>query len=518
METQNILNSVSDFLACVRKQVKVIRICADSRKFQESDIFVAIKGERFDGHDFLEEACRRGATGLVVEDTSQISTDYKGKILQVSDSRLALAHLAHKSEDCPTDELFCVGITGTNGKTTIVYMLESILNYAKITTGVMGTLDHHIKSVNFGKIVEKTWSSKLTTSDSLTLHSRLAEFKKQGAKSVVMEVSSHALMQKRVEAVNFNVGVFTNLTQDHLDYHKNMQNYFSAKKLLFSYFLMSSNKKKKYAIIHRDDLYADEMINVVKSVKNVEIWSYGENHGKARDDFSYKISFQDFSKSQFQVKTPIGSVKISLPVIGSFNIQNAVAALAVAVAGGVGLEVCAEGLRQFQGVPGRLQAVPNSCDRSVFVDYAHTPDALEKVLSSFHQLRQSIGVEGCTITVVFGCGGERDKKKRPLMAKTSEKTADRVFLTSDNPRGEEPLEIMADVLVGFSQKYVKSCVVQEVSRKKAIYMALQESQKGDVIVIVGKGHEEEQVIGEEIRAFSDYFVAKECLHGMEINS
>ena len=236
---------LGEFLDLFDSQKEKISICVDSRKFKTGDVFIAVRGALFDGHSFVEEACHQGAWAVVVEDVKSVPESYKGIICQTQNNRKALAEIAHRKFSKPSDSLFCIGLTGTNGKTTVSYMIESLLSSAKVPTGVMGTVDHHL--------ADKVWPSSLTTPDSLILHQRLSEFLQKGAKAVVMEVSSHSLLQKRVETVSFDVGVFTNLSQDHLDYHGDMESYRQAKELLFSYFLKNSLKDKKWAVVNGDD-------------------------------------------------------------------------------------------------------------------------------------------------------------------------------------------------------------------------------------------------------------------------
>lgn len=494
---------VFKFYEAFAKVNKSHSICVDSRFFCPGDIFVAVKGHKQDGHVFLEEVCKKQAGGVVVEKTDSIPLDYEGMILETKNTQKTLAELVNIFFSYPSQKLFCVGITGTNGKTTTSYMIEEILNQNQVAVGLMGTIEHRIK--------DQTWRTDLTTPDTLNLHKRLNDFLKHKGRAAVLEVSSHALLQKRVEGVHFDVAVFTNLTQDHLDYHETMKAYWEAKKLLFTDFLKQSNKKKKYAIINKSDAVGREFLKELEAEKDFCVWSYGEKCEKnSSADFIYEITHQDFEKSIFLLQTPQGEVEVRLPLMGKFNVQNAVAALAVGLAAGVSLQKGVKALEKFQGVSGRMQAISNERGLGVFVDYAHTPDALNKTLEGLKNLRDFLGVKRRIVTV-FGCGGNRDKTKRPLMAQVAEKNSEQVVLTSDNPRKEGARQIIEDIKKGFSKKYLKDCVVSYEDRREGISHAIKNSQPEDIILIAGKGHETKQIVGEKTLEFSDFQVAKEIL-------
>lgn len=471
----------------------VSSLCADSRKIETGCVFVAIKGYSVDGHNFIEEAVDKGAIGLVVQDESLVPERYKGALVQVEDTREALDRLASRYYGNPADHLFCVGVTGTNGKTSVAYFVEKLLKHFQWDTGVLGTVDHHLN--------HHVWESQLTTPDAITLHKRLNEFRVLGAQAVCFEVSSHALVQKRVDGIPFDVAVFTNLTRDHLDYHKTMGEYFLAKERLFSDVLWSSKSKKSLAVINNDDEYGKK----IRVAESAQVWTYG----KSDADFTYTDVEDSFSGTSFYLTTPRASGRVFLPVIGEHNVANAVAAIAVAMFAGASLETCIQALESFSGAPGRLERVRAVKDRFVFVDYAHTDDALRNVLSSLASVRDS-QKEKVDIITVFGCGGDRDKGKRSLMMKTAEKFSDKIFLTSDNPRTEDPRQILDDALEGASDSLKSSDkLVVEVDRKKSIERALIEGKPGDVILIAGKGHEDYQIIGTEKLPFSDFKVVEE---------
>lgn len=475
--------------------IEVTGVFNDARLVTPGSVFVAIRGSKLDGHSFLPDAVAKGAAALVVEDRSQVPAEFAGVVLQVANSREVLDILASRFYWDPGQELFCVGVTGTNGKTSVTYMTEAILNHGKIPTGVIGTVNHHLG--------EKVWPSEMTTPDPVFLQRRLREFRAEGALAVAMEVSSHALDQKRVDSVPFNTVIFTNLTRDHLDYHQTMENYLEAKQRLFTDLLWKTHKRPCFAIINTADKYGRRLRVADPAV----LWTYG-----AKDsDIRYEIIKMDFALTHFKVWTPMGESEVKLPMSGVHNVMNALAALGAGLSAGLPLSVCVEALNSFTGVPGRLQSVPNNKDLSVFVDYAHSPDALENVLTSLNKVRESLQSEA-RIWTIFGCGGDRDKGKRPLMAQMALKYSDEVVITSDNPRTENPETIIQDILAGVAGGE-KNKTTTIVDRKEAIHETLKKARRGDVILIAGKGHEDYQIIGTQKFPFSDVKVAEEALQG-----
>ncbi len=474
-------------------QTEVTGLFHDARQVVPQSVFVAIRGNVRDGHQFIPDAIRAGAVALVVESREPIPPDFTGFVLQVPQTREALDKLASRFSQDPGQELFCIGVTGTNGKTSITYMIEHILNSAGIPTGVIGTINHHLRG--------KVWPTEMTTPDPLSVQKRLREFRDEGARAVALEVTSHALHQHRIDSVPFNAVIFTNLTRDHLDYHKTMEEYFKAKQMLFTNLMWKSEKRPSFAIINIDDKYGRRL----KVAEHVTLWTYG----KKGADLCFEVLQTDFVATQFSLNTPQGEVKVHLPMSGQHNVQNATAAIGAALAAGVPLAQCVKALKDFEGVPGRLQIVPHTGKLSVFVDYAHTPDALENVLSSLQQVRENIRSPG-KIWTVFGCGGDRDQGKRPLMAQVALKYSDQVIMTSDNPRTEDPQKIIEDMYAGVPESE-KNRVRRQVDRKQAIQEALKQAQPGDVVLIAGKGHEDYQIIGTTKIPFSDFKVAQEGL-------
>lgn len=477
----------------------IVGICFDARKVQPNTLFIAIKGTQSDGHDYIDQAIQGGAIALVVENFDVVPQSFAGLVLKVADSRQMLDLLASRFYDYPSQKLFCFGVTGTNGKTSITYLLEHILNAHKKLTGVMGTINH--------RVGDRIWDSQMTTPDPITLQGRLHEFVNEGAYAAALEVSSHALEQKRADSVHFNTVIFTNLTHDHLDYHKTMKHYFEAKQKLFTDLMWFSLKRPLFAVVNIDDEFGRRL----RLADPVIGWTYGQNEA----DFQFKILKMNFAETEFELKTPLESIQVKVPLTGKHTVYNVVASMAAALTCGVSLEQSMRALTHFSGIPGRLQRVltQNSQDKCVvFIDYAHTPDALENSLKSLQKIREDSiksGERTNKIMTVFGCGGDRDKTKRPKMAEIAARLSDYVYITSDNPRTENPLTIIADIQkglpVGFNQ-----FTVQE-DRDAAIKLAIAKAEDGDVILIAGKGHEDYQIIGTEKKYFSDYELAQKYL-------
>lgn len=492
-----------------------LEIVTDSRKVTANSIFVAIQGEKADGHQFLSAVAALNPSAILIQSDQKataisLATGYPSEnLVECENTRRALAFLARAKSGYPTRDLFCVGVTGTNGKTSVTHMVEWILNKQGLLTGVLGTIDHHLGS--------HVWSSAdMTTPDPITLQSRLSEMRTQGAKAIAFEVSSHALSQLRADGIEFDVALFTNLTRDHLDYHQSMEEYFEAKSRLFLDCLFKSKKKSKFAILNCDDeagkslairIEAKQQIAKLNSKEALRVVCFGQN---PNSEFRFQILEQNFGGSQVLLTHEKDSFIFKLSVIGLHNVYNAVAAILAAWGAGIELEKAAKSLHDFRGAKGRLEAVPNSKQRFVFVDYAHTDDALRSILRVMNEIRTQSNPNGKIITV-FGCGGDRDKGKRPLMTQAAIQGSSFVILTSDNPRTEDPQAIIDDCLSGVSKDLKDTVVFVEIERSRAIAKAIQMSQPGDIVLIAGKGHEESQTIGKEKRPFSDQKVAREML-------
>ena len=496
MNLSELIKSLTDYKLNQLQDKEILGVTSDSRKIQQGWLFVAVRGSQQDGHFFLLDATLRGAVALIVEDPQNVPAEFIGVVIRVKDGREALDRLASCFYGDPSRDLFMFGVTGTNGKTSITYLIEHILNHHRVPTAVIGTIDHHFEDQKF--------PTTMTTPDPVSLQSRLHEFKQAGAKAVAMEVSSHALDQHRVDGVHFNTVIFSNMTRDHLDYHHTMKNYFHAKQRLFQDLLWWTWKIPSFAIVNVDDSYGRRLQVAGSSV----MLTYGQRDS----DFQWTKKEMTFQGTKFELVTTLGTYQVSLPMMGLHNIQNAVAALAASFTAGVKLTDGVSALETFPGVPGRLQKVSSensthSKNVHVFVDYAHTPDALERVLQTLQEIRKQQRSKS-KIRVVFGCGGDRDSGKRPLMALIAEKNADQVIVTDDNPRTENADKIFDDIRTGFQKPQT---IVFEHDRRKAIAFAIQQSEDEDVVLIAGKGHENYQILGTEVIPMSDVQMAKELL-------
>ncbi len=453
----------------------------DSRKVRSGDLFVALPGYRQDGTQFVEDALRRGAAAIVGEKPLTLN---QVPYVCVPDARKALADIAGLVFGIPADRLSMYGITGTNGKTTTAFMLRSVLQQAGRRACLISTVRYEIGDRNL--------PASHTTPEAPELHNLLQKMERAGCDSVVMEVSSHALSQQRVRGIDYDVAIFTNLTCDHLDFHGSMDAYFESKQRLF--LELGRGKKHAVAVINRDDACADKLMQAVDA-KRVNCITYGVH--RQADVVAENVSL-DIHGTRFTVSTPWGPSAIRLPLMGRFNVHNALAAIAAAGSTGISLDVIAQALQHMPDVPGRLQIVQSKKPFQVYVDYAHTPDALEQVLSVLKEM--STG----RLLVVFGCGGDRDRSKRPAMAATSERLADYTIITSDNPRSENPVHIAEEVAAGFvhADRYT-ICI----DRSEAIRQAVESARPGDTVLIAGKGHEAYQEIGQTRVPFDDLEVA-----------
>ncbi|MCP3742685.1 UDP-N-acetylmuramoyl-L-alanyl-D-glutamate--2,6-diaminopimelate ligase [Rossellomorea sp. BNER] len=453
-------------------------------KVTSGDLFICIKGSDVDSHTLAKEAEQRGAVAVL----SEVPLKLGIPVVVVHDTRRAMAILSDHFYKQPSRDLLLIGVTGTNGKTTTTHLIETVLNSAGRKTGSIGTL--YVKT---GDEIEE---SKNTTPDSLTLQQTFSKFIHKGIDSAVMEVSSHALYQGRVRGCDYDIAVFTNLTQDHLDYHSSMDEYRSAKGLLFSQLGNTYSKgSPKYAIINMDDPSADYFIHSTAS----HVITYGLNQDA---HFYAKNLILKANGTQFQLVTPCGENQVSLKLSGQFNVYNALAAIASSYVAGIPLPSILSAIEEIKGVSGRFELVDVGQEYSVIVDYAHTPDGLENVLKTIKTV-----TTGKIITVV-GCGGNRDTLKRPIMANVACRYSQKVFFTSDNPRNENPRSIIDDMLKGINQEEIEKYEVI-LDRKEAIFSAVSNARKGDTVLIAGKGHETYQIIGGDVTNFDDREVAIE---------
>lgn len=471
---------------------EVTGICYDSRRIAPGNVFVAVRGDQFDGHVFIEQAIDKGAVAVVCEEPglSQRVTSVVTK-----NSREALASLSAIFYRHPSRKLKLVGVTGTNGKTTTTFLLKHLLQRAGQPTGLIGTVRYEIG--------ERILPAQRTTPESLDLQELLHQCVESGCRNVVMEVSSIALSQARVNDIAFDTAIFTNLTQDHLDFHGGMKDYFKAKARLFEN-LRQSGKSGHTAVINIDDPYGQQL--AARYGKDFPVISFGMS---ARADFRASNFKVELGGTSYQLDAKERSYLVRLPLIGRFNIHNSLAALAGAYSIGADIRSCVQALAKSPQIPGRLEAVPVKRQFQVFVDYAHTDDALFNVLKTCRDLNPN------RLIVVFGCGGNRDKAKRPLMGRVVEQYADYAIVTSDNPRKENPEAIIRDIEKGFSKKNYET----NVDRREAIDHAIKIALPRDIILIAGKGHEKYQEFSDHTIPFDDVEVATRALeaHPVELN-
>ncbi len=460
----------------------------DSRHVKKGFIFLAIRGVKQDGAAFIREAEERGAC-VIVGDRPAAEAGASGGVLyiQVADMRRAAAYLSAAYYGHPSKKLKMVGITGTNGKTTSAYLIEHLLKCENKKVGVMGTINTRYGSTEV--------PAKETTPGPLKIQQILSEMAAERCEVAVMEVSSHALDQQRTKGISFASALFTNLTQDHLDYHGSLEKYFECKAGLFL-----DLGPESHAILNADDPWVMKLQGRLSS----KIITYGVQ--KPADLMAIQVHHRA-SSAEFRLGamgTPENFL-VKLPLTGLHNVYNALGALAVAQSLGLNLKTSALNLESFKGVPGRLEVLDEGQNFQVFIDFAHTPDGLENVLRSLlpHKTKRLI--------LVFGCGGDRDRTKRPKMAAIAGEYCDHVFVTSDNPRSEDPLQITREVCAGFPQNFKQVTVI--LDRRKAVRQALMAARKGDIVLLAGKGHETTQIIGDQALVFSDREEARKVLSG-----
>jgi UDP-N-acetylmuramoyl-L-alanyl-D-glutamate--2,6-diaminopimelate ligase len=462
----------------------------DSRRVKRGCVFIAMKGEASDGNRFIDQAISSGAVATI---TDSDRTPANVAWARVANGRRALAIVSANFYQRPSEKLAITGITGTNGKSTTAFVIESVLQAAGRKTTLVGTIEYHVA----GKILP----SPHTTPESLDLQRLFRDAVNVGATEAVMEVSSHALAQERTFGISFDVAVFTNLTRDHLDYHKTMDEYFAAKRILFE---GSGTKPPGVAVINTDDEYGRELVKVCK-----QRGSHVITYGISKADFhSAKVEITPKGTS-FQMITPDDTIPVNSHLIGRVNVYNILGAGAAAHARGCSSEAIASGITGLARVPGRFERVDCGQSFTVVVDYAHTDDALRNLTALAREFVKS--TSGRVITL-FGCGGDRDRKKRPLMGEAAGRASDFVVLTSDNPRSEDPLAIINDAVVGLQRTGTKYVI--EADRQPAIRIALEEARSGDIVLLAGKGHEKEQVLAKGPVAFDDVQVAAEALRAL----
>lgn len=463
-------------------------LCLDSRGLNQGEVFLAVAGSNAHGLDFLEKAVAKQPAAIVYEPNVQYSNVQHSEIpvIAVPDLHKHVSLIASRFYNEPSNDLNIIAITGTNGKTTCAYLLTQLLNATGVDAAMIGT-------IGSGRL-NNLQASDLTTPDAINLQARLAEFKQNGISHVVMEASSHALHQHRLDAVNVDIAAFTNLTQDHLDYHHDMSEYLQAKARLFSFDSITQ------AVINADDSDCKRLIASIPD--NVEITTYSVDGQHSDADLIAENIQIDSSITRFEVLVDGQKTGIETRLIGQFNVSNVLLVLGVVKALGYKLDVLLPEIKNLDAPTGRMQRLSKSNTPTVVIDYAHTPDALEKTLSILRSLASE------DLTAVFGCGGDRDRSKRAIMGAIAERFADRIYLTDDNPRTEYSSQIINDIASGIVAKD-KTKIVSD--RAKAITMSIQDAKVKDIVLIAGKGHEDYQIIGTEKFPFSDQQHAQSAL-------
>ena len=480
------------------------RIRTDSRLVKDGDIFVAVKGTAYDGHDFIEKALANGARYIVCQQDGQHSIpNSRHESVIVDDTTETAAILAQAASGNPASKLTNLAVTGTNGKTTVAFLVRSIISRAGQKCGLIGTVMYDTCSGNI-------YQAPLTTPDCLDIAAKQQEMVKNGAKYMVIEASSHALSQNRLAQVSFKAAAFTNLSGDHLDYHKTKEDYLAAKTRLFSALAPDA-----VAVLNKQSPEAE--LIAAQTGTRLLWYAIGE-----KADITAHIESMDVTGTIFTLEYAGQSSIVRTPLPGLYNVSNCLAAAGLCLAAGFDLETVTTGLSALKTIPGRLEKIEGG-DFSVIIDYAHTDDALKNVLTTLKPLCKG------KLRVVFGCGGDRDKTKRPRMAKVAEELADFIIVTSDNPRTEDPNEIIKDIITGFenypaedtigntknnrdTQYAIRNTIIIEPDRKKAIELAIKNAVKDDIVLIAGKGHEDYQTIGTQKSHFSDKEIAQECLN------
>lgn len=498
MKLRELLKGVKTSQIVGSLDVDIQGVSYNSKEVGDGFLFVALPGTRTDGHRFIEDAVKKGARALLVERIPQSA--FEGvSIVRVDDTKSALALVSANFFSDPSKELTVVGVTGTNGKTTVTYLLEAIWKAEGREVGVIGTVEYRFSG--------RSIPSNMTTPESVDLMRLLREMKENGVSCVAMEVSSHALDKKRVDGCQFDAAVFTNITQDHLDYHGSMENYFNAKKRLFKEVLSYSEKKEKFSVVNFDTPYGRKIAE--ESAGEVISYSTSGN-GAIVCVKKKKLTGQGIWAI---LSTPWGELEISSSLIGEHNLSNILAASATALSLGTSPEAVKRGISSVSSIPGRLEKVENPLGITVLVDYAHTPDALRNVLKTLRSV-----ISGRLI-LVFGCGGDRDPIKRPIMGKIGIEFSDILIITSDNPRTESPDSIIEQIERGVLECEGKKGIYFKIpDRRMAIRKAVEIARNGDTVLVAGKGHENYQIVGSEKIPFDDRVEARRALEEKRRNT
>ena len=467
------------------REITIHQVTHDSRKVQAGALFVAIPGVATDGTLFAKDAAAKGAFAVASE--AAAPADWPAEIawVQVAEARKALAITAANFFGRPASSLQLIGVTGTNGKTTTTSLIDSILKASGAKTGLFGTIQYHTP--------DRVYPAPNTTPESVDLQQFFAEIRDAGGAYATMEASSHALALDRLWGCHFAAAVFTNLTRDHIDFHKNFENYFAAKKRLFE---GTGTGAPDVAVINTDDEWGKRLVGVSK-----QTLTYGLQNGADLKAKKFQLSFNGLN---FTAQTPQGPIQVESPLVGRINVYNILAAIGAGIGLGISNETIEVGIRNLHAVAGRFQRIDAGQPFLVVVDYAHTDDALQNLIRTAREL-----ITKGRIITLFGCGGSRDRTKRPIMGETSGKLSDLSILTSDNPRQEDPLKIISDVVVGMQKSGGKYLI--EPDRTKAIHLAIEEARPGDIVLLAGKGHEDYQVFADHTIHFDDREEARKAL-------
>ena len=488
MKLKKIIDNLSGAIRVEGKNnIEISGIACDSKAVKPGYLFIALKGAKVNGADFIDEAINRGAHAILLDNGNPGIFKRGNTFIYVKDARLGLAQASQAYFGDSSSKMRIVGVTGTNGKTTITYLMESIFKSINEGVGVIGTVNYR-----FGR---RSIPSVNTTPNSLELYSLLSSMLKEKIKNCIMEISSHSLELGRVETFQFDAVIFTNLTREHLDFHKNMDDYLKAKLKLFQ-----KIKKGGFAVINIDDPAAEKIIEKVKVEAKAKIITYGID--READVLARNINLS-CNGLRFELHTDKGLIEIKSNLIGRHNIYNILASIGASLAIGISLEDIKKGIEELKGLPGRLENIDCGQNFSVYVDYAHTEDGLTNVLKSLRELKPA------RLISVFGCGGDRDRAKRPEMGKISTELSDIVFITSDNPRTEGPMAIINEIIKGIGAK--KDNYIIELDRFNAIKKAALEAKEGDIVLIAGKGHETYQIFKDTTVPFDDREVVKRIL-------
>ena len=504
MQIQEVIKDIDIVHVSGNLSGDVSAICYNSRNCERNNLFVAVCGLKSDGHDYIPEAIAMGAT-FIVHEKDYISPPGITAI-KVPDSRRALGILGKNFYNNPSAHLCLIGVTGTNGKTTITYLLESILKAAGFSTGVLGTVNYRFN--------ETVLPAPNTTPESYEMQKILRNMADVGITHVIAEVASHAVDLRRVDDCAFDIGIFTNLTQDHLDYHRTMENYFQAKKRFFDEIIPAGKKYREYGmIVNVDDPWGQRLVNEAKTGLSSRTYGIENKCDVTVDQFA--LSLEGITA---EVNTGQSHFTLSSSLIGKFNLYNILAAVTASLSIKLSERHIRTGIENVRQVPGRLEKVSVAGEPAIFVDYAHTDDALRRVLQNLSTFKKR------RVITVFGCGGDRDRGKRPLMGDAAATLSDLAILTSDNPRTEDPLSIIGEIETGISRNSVKKYLPEELEknsnekgyvvipdRRKAIETAVALADISDIILIAGKGHENYQIIGNNRIPFDDRHVAREAM-------